>query len=208
MKESRITNAIGPNETILWQGGPDKKCFILESIFNQMLPFSILWCAIDMFVLVCVMNSMTPDPEADEPPPDVTQFLPILLFIFFHMMPVWLYLGGIISSIIKHKSVEYAFTNSAIYIVEGGLTVSLRRLEYTNIEYIDYKRGVFDTILGVGDIVFHRYSKYSYPSNSRNNMNPFMFKDIHDFEYVYRRVTTMLQKNKMPESFDNGSNRY
>ncbi len=211
MRESRITKALGSNETILWRGGPDKKCFILESIFNSMLPVAILWGAIDMFVFFSAMESMTPDPEADVAPADYTNLVPILIFILIHMMPVWIYLGGIIGSILKHKSIEYAFTNEAIYIVEGSLTVNLRRLAFKDIEYIDYKRGIFDSMLGVGDIVIHRYYSNQYYYNTRrtgNRYNQFIFKDIHDYEEVYRRITNQLQNVKMPESSDNGRNWY
>ena len=38
---------VGNDETILWRGKPDKKCFVLEAIFNPMLIFAIIWGAID-----------------------------------------------------------------------------------------------------------------------------------------------------------------
>ena len=34
---------IGKDEKILWKGRPNKKCFILEGIFNPMLPFALVW---------------------------------------------------------------------------------------------------------------------------------------------------------------------
>ena len=34
-----LKGMIGENEKILWEGKPSKKCFILESIFNPLLPF-------------------------------------------------------------------------------------------------------------------------------------------------------------------------
>lgn len=34
---------IGKNETIYYEGKPDKKTFVLESIFNPLLPFALIW---------------------------------------------------------------------------------------------------------------------------------------------------------------------
>lgn len=42
---------VGPDEKILYQGKPDLKCFVFETIFNPSLPIVILWGALDLFVL-------------------------------------------------------------------------------------------------------------------------------------------------------------
>ena len=35
-------NMIKSGEKILYEGKPDKKCFIFESLFNPLLPFAII----------------------------------------------------------------------------------------------------------------------------------------------------------------------
>ena len=40
---------VGKDEKVLWAGRPDKLCFILEGIFNPMLPFALIW----FYLIVC-----------------------------------------------------------------------------------------------------------------------------------------------------------
>ncbi len=34
-----LKSMVGLDETVLYEGKPEKKCFIFESIFNTLLPF-------------------------------------------------------------------------------------------------------------------------------------------------------------------------
>lgn len=40
---NELKKLIGEGEKILYEGKPNKKCFIFESIFNPMMAFAILW---------------------------------------------------------------------------------------------------------------------------------------------------------------------
>ena len=42
---------VGSNEKILYEGKPNKKCYIFESIFNPLLPFALLWAIIDFGII-------------------------------------------------------------------------------------------------------------------------------------------------------------
>ena len=37
--ENELKKLINENEKVLYEGKPDKKCFIFESIFNPLMPF-------------------------------------------------------------------------------------------------------------------------------------------------------------------------
>ena len=39
---------VGRGEKIFWQGRPNKKCYILEGIFNPLLPFALIWFLFDV----------------------------------------------------------------------------------------------------------------------------------------------------------------
>ena len=43
-----LKSMVGPDETILYEGKPDKKCFIIESVFNPLLPIAIIWAIFDL----------------------------------------------------------------------------------------------------------------------------------------------------------------
>lgn len=38
---------VGRDEKILWHGKPNKRCFVLEGIFNPLLPFALVWFLFD-----------------------------------------------------------------------------------------------------------------------------------------------------------------
>lgn len=42
-----LKNMVRMDETILYEGKPDKKCFIFESNFNPLLLFAIIWAIFD-----------------------------------------------------------------------------------------------------------------------------------------------------------------
>lgn len=39
---NELKSMVGRDETIMYEGKPDKKCFIFESIFNPLMPFAII----------------------------------------------------------------------------------------------------------------------------------------------------------------------
>ena len=51
-------NIVGKNEMVLWNGKPNLKCFILESIFNPLLPFVIVWVLFDSMFIGLFMASI------------------------------------------------------------------------------------------------------------------------------------------------------
>ncbi len=51
-----LKRMVGMDETILYEGKPDKKCFIFESIFNPLLPAAIIWAIFDAGFLGVVVK--------------------------------------------------------------------------------------------------------------------------------------------------------
>ena len=94
LKNSILSGMISKNEKVLWNSKPDFKCFILESIFNPLLPFAIVWGLFDsMFITAFISGS-------SHMPKEVASFalIPLIGFFALHLMPVWIYLAGVIFS--------------------------------------------------------------------------------------------------------------
>ena len=85
---------VGQDEKILYEGKPNKKCYIFESIFNPMLPFALLWGLIDFGFIGA--SFFTSDSR------NILFF--IIPFFLLHLMPVWIYLGGILFTVKKYKN--------------------------------------------------------------------------------------------------------
>ncbi len=48
---------VGSNEKIFYEGKPNKKCYLFESIFNIGLPFSIIWAFFYLNILCGALDT-------------------------------------------------------------------------------------------------------------------------------------------------------
>ena len=134
---------VGPNEKILYEGKPNKKCYIFESIFNPLLPFALLWAIVDLGILGSAFFAQ-----------DSSNMLIFLIpFMLLHLMPVWIYLGGILFTVRRYKNTAYIVTDRAIYISGGVFTRNINVKPFAELSHINLHRGVFDQKFNVGDII-------------------------------------------------------
>ncbi len=132
-----LKSMVGTDETVLYEGKPDKKCFIFESIFNPLLPVAIIWAILDFGILGSAMGDM--------------QFI-MIPFMLFHLMPVWIYLGGVIFSFRRYKNTYYIVTDHAVYVSSGIFTMNLEAKTFAELSRVNLHRGIFDQFFNVGDI--------------------------------------------------------
>lgn len=138
-----LKNLVGANETVFYEGKPDKKCFIAESIFNKLLPIAIVWAIFDFgFIGTAFLDSNAGG---------IAFFM--IPFFALHLMPVWIYLAGAISSVIRYKNTYFIVTDRAIYISSGVLSKTFKTKPFAEMSHIDLHRGIFDQIFGVGDVI-------------------------------------------------------
>ena len=134
---------VGSNEKILYEGKPNKKCYVFESIFNPLLPFALIWGIIDFGIIGASFFA-----EGDE---NVLFF--IIPFMLLHLMPVWIYLSGILFTAKRYRNTAYIVTDKAIYVSGGVFTHNINTKPFAELSHIDLHRGVFDQMFNVGDIV-------------------------------------------------------
>ena len=169
-----LKNMVGSDETVLYEGKPDKRCFIFESIFNPLLPIAIIWAVIDIGFLGLGAG----------------EFQPILTpFMLFHMMPVWIYLFGVIFAFRKYKNTYYIVTDHAVYISSGIFTMNLEAKTFAELSRVNLHRGVFDQMFHVGDI------QITTNQITKKNMPAILcISSISDYTEVYQLVKK-LQKD-------------
>lgn len=134
---------VGSNEKILYEGKPNKKCYIFESIFNPLLPFALLWAFLDFGIIGA--SFFTEDAG------EVLFF--IIPFMLLHLMPVWIYLGGILFTTRRYKNTAYIVTDRAIYVSGGVFTRTINTKPFAELSHINLHRGIFDQMFNVGDII-------------------------------------------------------
>ena len=143
--EEELKRLIGEGEKIFYEGKPSKKCFIFESIFNPMMPFAILWGLIDSTFIGATLFAGSGEGGGF--------LLFIIPFFLLHLMPVWLYLGGVVLSFRRYRNTYYIVTDKGIYISGGAFTKTFNQKPFAELSHVDLHRGIFDQIFNVGDVI-------------------------------------------------------
>lgn len=132
-----LKSMIGQDETVLYEGKPDKLCFLFESVFNPLLPVAVIWALLDLNFLGAAISGGQ---------------LIMLPFLLFHLMPVWIYLGGVIFSFRRYRNTYYIVTDHGVYVSRGIFTMNLEAKTFAELSRVNLHRGIFDQLFHVGDI--------------------------------------------------------
>ena len=178
---------VGKNEKVLWNGKPNLKCFILESIFNPMLPFAIVWALFDSMFIGLFMADLKSGGNTGAFSLDFT-IIPVLGFFALHLMPVWIYLAGVIFSFIKYKHTEFLVTDKGVYCSGGIVTQNIEHKPFTELSHVNIHRGIIDQIIGVGDVVLTS-NQDGYNTREHHSLfRGITICDIPDYQKVYNMV--------------------
>ncbi len=145
MEHNSIEDVLAEGEQLLWRGKPKKSAFIWSRVL-KMLPIAIIWLCFDgAFIgLMVGLNVFSQIP---------TMFIVfICVFLLFHLLPVWIWVGNILTANRQHKNMEYAFTNTRIIIRSGVVGIDMNNIYYADIKNVNLKVGFIDKRLHVGDI--------------------------------------------------------
>ena len=171
--ENDLKQLVGNNEKILYEGKPSKKCFIFESIFNPLMPFALIWAIIDFGIIggAFAFGEMK----------EMAFF--IIPFMLLHLMPVWIYLGGILFTIRRYKNTYYIVTDRAIYISKGIFSKTFNNKPFAELSHVDLHRGIFDQMFNVGDIICT-----SSNMGPNNVSSAIAIDSVEDYTTVYNLV--------------------
>lgn len=171
---NELKNMIGQDEEILYEGRPNKRCFIFESIVNPLLPVAVIWAVLDSFFIKAGLETMN---------------MVMLPFLLFHMMPVWIYLIGVIFSFRKYRNTYYIVTDHAIYVSHGIFTMNYEVKTFAELSRVNIHRGLFDQLFHVGDVVIttNQFTRKNVPAVLTIN-------SISNYAQVYKLIQK-LQKD-------------
>ena len=190
---------VGNNENILWSGKPMKKCFLLEAVFNRLLPFALVWLLLDGFFISMLFFSDNGQAVAEFP---LAQW-GVLAFFTLHLMPVWIYLGGILFATLRYKNAAFLLTDKGIYISSGVFSLNFNHKPFMEISRVNLHRGIIDRMLGVGDVVIStsdnldgapKFVQDLASGLPRQQLNTTLsIYDIPDYQHVYNLVKQLQQ---------------
>ena len=170
---------VNESEKILWEGKPNKKCYIFESVFNPLLPFALLWGILDFTIIGFTFGHSDGSGMA----------LILLVFFAFHLMPVWLYLAGVLLTFRRYRHTYYIVTDNAIYVSGGAFVRTYNTKPFAELSHIDLHRGIFDQWFNVGDII-----ATSSQMSTDNKSASIRIDSISDYDKVYK-IVSKLQKD-------------
>ena len=183
--ENDLKKLVNENEKILYEGKPNKKCFIFESIFNPLMPFALLWGIIDFSILGGALFF-----SGDS---NIGFF--IIPFMLLHLMPVWIYLGGVLFTIRKYRNTYYIVTDTGIYVSGGVFSKTYNHKPFAELSHVDLHRGVFDQMFNVGDIMLtsNQLVNNSTYNNSSVTVAGININSIANYTEVYNIIKKLQQ---------------
>ncbi len=171
----RLEDQLSVGEQILWRGKKAVAVSVLESIFNPFLIFALIWLLVDLsFIGMAGAFMLMGD----------SMGLFILGFFAIHLMPVWIYLGGVITSAIKAKNTEYMITNKGIYVRSGLFNIRVDMKPFTDLSHVSLSQGIFDRMCGTGDVI----STCGHGHGAGGDI-----VNIYDYEKVYTLVKKLQE---------------
>lgn len=182
-----LRDLIKPNENVLWEGRPHMMVTILEAIFNPMLVVAIIWGAIDLSVMGPALFGAR---NTDGVPGIMSNF--VLIFMLVHLMPVWIYLIGVLTVFLRWRNVHFLVTTHGLYVSGGLLAFNYEMKPWTDIGHISVHQGVFDRMFNVGDVIFicehHSYQNTNNHNGAHQHMRIY---NIPDFQEVFKMVNNL-----------------
>lgn len=175
--EEELPNPLTEGEQVLWSAKPKKSAFVINNILT-MLPFALIWLLFDSIFIVAFVSSGSPK----------EMILPIILFFAFHLMPVWIWLGNVLTANKKWKNTKYYVTDKRIIIQTGIIGASYDTIYYKDIKNVSLKVGIIDKLLKVGDIYIDTGSILT--SSSKNVMMTIL--DVENPYEIYGKLQKIV----------------
>lgn len=174
--QGEIGSLLMPNETIIWAGKPKKNAYVMNRAMT-MMPFALIWLLIDGIVIATfAMSGMFAQ---------MGGFVwAVVAFFAVHLIPVWIWIGNVLTAGTRWKNTEYAVTDKRIIIRSGFLSYEYQNIYYKEITDIHLHFGIIDRMLHVGDIMICVASHGTGSSHSHN----VGIIDIENAEHVFKIV--------------------
>ena len=136
-----LQDIIFEGENILWQGKPDKFCFLWRTLV-KMVPVAIIWLLFDGFFIFTIISSGAAK--------EMLWFM--IIFFAIHLLPVWKVIGAFIKGQLEHKNVLYAITDKRIIVRNGVIGLDFESINYADISNVRVDVSVIERIKQVGTV--------------------------------------------------------
>lgn len=176
-----IKELLDPGEDIVWEGKPDKITYVIgQPLFYV---FALIWLAFDLFFIIGASSQ-----TGSGMPSEIAWFL--IPFFLFHLMPVWIAIGGVIYRLINWKHINYVITEKRVYIETGIIGRDVKTVAFTDIHEPEVHVGLIEKLRNCGSINLTPYSGYRN-SDNRNYVTRGRMSHISEPYVVYKLIKQM-----------------
>ncbi|MDR1629334.1 MAG: PH domain-containing protein [Oscillospiraceae bacterium] len=179
-----IRNVLVEGEKVLWSGKPKKSAFVINKSL-MMLPFALLWLAVDGGFIFIIVSSGAFSEMA---------FF-IVPFFALHLFPVWKWLSNVLTANKRWENTQYAVTDKRIIIQSGFIGMDYISLYYKDITNVRLNIGAIDKLLQVGDIYFDTKTgsgMLPIQTNTNKVENKHVFLDIENAYELYPKLQKIV----------------
>lgn len=165
---------LAAGEAILWRGKPKRGAFIATKSLT-MLPIAVVWLCLDLNILIPALT-------------EGERMLFLIPFFALHLMPVWIWLGSMISAGRRWKNTAYYVTNRRVILQGGFFAVNETSLFYKDLRNVRVRIGLLDKLFRTGDIVLDGGGSL----NRRDQTNLSAMEDLEQPHEVYSRIQKII----------------
>ena len=172
--------AMGPmptmasGEHILWRGKPKKSAYIADKALS-MLPIAVIWTIFDLnFLRLSGGNGF------------------LLMFLAVHMLPVWLWLGSAVTSVLQWRNEDYYLTNKRIIIRRGVFSQQRHSVFLRDVHDLQLHYGLLDRLFGSGDIYIN-YAVHGHGKHRRTS--GYFLMNLAEPEQLRERIELLALEN-------------
>lgn len=165
---------LAAGEAILWRGKPKRGAFIATKSLT-MLPIAVVWLCLDLNLLIPALA-------------EGEMMLFLIPFFALHLMPVWIWLGSMISAGRRWKNTAYYVTNRRVILQGGFFAVNETSLFYKDLRNVRVRIGLLDKLFRTGDIVLDGGGSL----NRRDQTNLSAMEDLEQPHEVYNRIQKII----------------
>jgi len=149
-----LIDVLFDGESVLWQGKPNKLCYVLRS-FGKLLPGALIFLLFDGFFIGTMISTGA---VAEMGLPGI---LFLVIFFGFHLFPVWLCVGKIIAGNLEHKNIDYAITSRRIIARTGIIGLDFQSIDYADISNVRVDVSILERLSKVGTVIISTSSGQS-----------------------------------------------
>lgn len=173
------SNPLVEGESLIHSTRPKKSAFMINQVLT-MMPFALLWLAIDGTIL----GTMIASGELSN------MLFFIIPFFAIHLFPVWIWLANVLSANKRWKNTRYYVTDKRIIIQNGFFAENYQTIYYKDIRNVNLRVGFIDNMLHVGDLYFDL--GYMGENNKTASVSKAAFLDIENPREIYARVQKIV----------------